>query len=139
MIQNVLLSGRYFGVPQNLDEQLGNLEAVLMKLKLKGIKLNDSKCNFFQQKIKYIEHTILKDRYQAYPDDAVALENFRKPPKTVGELRSRLGFFGYYRGYVKNFSIILKSLNNVLKGESNSQEIKTLTKKKRNSNKNICS
>ena len=92
--------------------------------------MNDSKCNFFQQKIKYIEHTILKDRYQAYPDDAVALENFRKPPKTVGELRSRLGFFGYYRGYVKNFSIILKSLNNVLKGESNSQEIKTLTKKK---------
>ena len=91
--------------------------------------MNDSKCNFFQQKIKYIEHTILKDRYQAYPDDAVALENFRKPPKTVGELRSRLGFFGYYRGYVKNFSIILKPLNNILKGESNSQEIKTLTKK----------
>ena len=92
--------------------------------------MNDSKCNFFQQKIKYIEHTILKDRYQAYPDDAVALENFRKPPKTVGELRSRLGFFGYYRGYVKNFSIILKPLNNILKGESNSQEIKTLTKEK---------
>ena len=101
--------------------------------------MNDSKCDFFQQKIKYIEHTILKDRYQAYPDDAVALENFRKPPKTVGELRSRLGFFGYYRGYVKNFSIILKPLNNILKGESNSQEIKILTKKKRNSNKNICS
>ena len=134
-----MLSRRYFGVPQNLDEQLGNLEAVLMKFKLKGIKLNDSKCNFFQQKIKYIEHTVLKDRYQAYPDDAVALENFRKTSKTVGELRSHLGFFGYYRGYVKNFSIILKPLNNILKGESNSQEIKTLTKKKRNSNKNICS
>ena len=127
-----------FWCTTKLFEQLGNLEAILMKLKLKGIKLNDSKCNFFQQKIKYIEHTILKDRYQAYPDDAVALENFRKPPKTVGELRSRLGFFGYYRGDVKNFSIILKPLNNILKGESNSQEIKT-QKKQRNSNKNICS
>ena len=127
-----------FWCTTKLFEQLGNLEVILMKLKLKGIKLNDSKCNFFQQKIKYIEHTILKDRYQAYPDDAVALENFRKPPKTVGELRSRLGFFGYYRGDVKNFSIILKPLNNILKGESNSQEIKT-QKKQRNSNKNICS
>ena len=127
-----------FWCTTKLFEQLGNLEAILMKLKLKGIKLNDSKCNFFQQKIKYIEHTVLKDRYQAYPDDAVALENFRKPPKTVGELRSRLGFFGYYRGDVKNFSIILKPLNNILKGESNSQEIKT-QKKQRNSNKNICS
>ena len=116
-----------FWCTTKLFEQLGNLEAILMKLKLKGIKLNDSKCNFFQQKIKYIEHTILKDRYQAYPDDAVALENFRKTSKTVGELRSHLGFFGYYRGYVKNFSIILKPLNNILKGESNSQEIKTLT------------
>ena len=30
-----------------LDEQLENLEAVLMKLKSKGIKLNVSKYNFF--------------------------------------------------------------------------------------------
>ena len=50
-----------------------------------------------------------------HPDDEVALENFRKPPKTVGEFRSLLGFLGYYRGHVKNFSIILKLLYDLLK------------------------
>ena len=36
--------------------------------------------------------------------DTIALEKFRTPPNTVGDLRSLLGFFGYYRNYVPNFS-----------------------------------
>ena len=75
---------------------------------------------------------ISKDDYQADPNDAAALENFRKPPKTVGELRSLLEFLGYYRGYVKNFSIILKPIYDLLKGDS-SKEIKP-PKEKRNNN-----
>ena len=101
-LDDILVYGKTF------DEQLENLEAVLMKLRSKGIKLNVSNCNFFKQKVKYLGRIISKDGHQAYTDDAVALKNFRKPPKTVEELRSRLGFLGYYRGYVKNFSIILK-------------------------------
>ena len=116
---------------KTFDEQLENLEAVLMKLKSKGIKLNVSKCNFYKQKVKYLGQIISKDGYQANPDDAVALENFPKPPKTVGELRSLLGFLGYYRGYVKNFSIILKPLYDLLKVENNSLEIKEPNRKRK--------
>ena len=90
---------------KTFDERLEKLEAVLIKLKSKRIKLNVSKCNFFKQKVKYPEQIISKDGYQANPDDTAALKNFRKPPKTVGELRLVLGFFGYYRGYVKNFQL----------------------------------
>ena len=42
------------------------------------------------------------------------MEKFRESPKTVGELRSLLGFFGYYRGYVKDFSKKLKPLYDLL-------------------------
>ena len=48
---------------------------------------------------------ISKDGYQASPDDAVAIDNIRKPPKTVGELHSLSRFLGHYRCYVKNFSL----------------------------------
>ena len=90
---------------KTFDERLEKLEAVSIKLKSKRIKLNVSKCNFFKQKLKYPEQIISKDGYQANPDDTAALKNFRKPPKTVGELRLLLGFFGYYRGYVKYFQL----------------------------------
>ena len=61
---------------KTFDEQLENLEAVLIKLKSKRIKLNVSKCYFFKQKVKYSERIISKDKYQADPDDAAALKNF---------------------------------------------------------------
>ena len=95
-----------------------------MKLKSKGIKLNVSKCNFFKQKEKYLGQMISKDEYQADPDDASVLENFRKSPKTVGEICLLLGFLRYYRGYVKKFSGILKPLYDLLKVENDLLEIK---------------
>ena len=45
---DILVYGKTF------DGQLENLEAVLMKLRSKGIKLNVSNCNFFKQKVKYL-------------------------------------------------------------------------------------
>ena len=58
-LDDILVYGKTF------DKQLKNLEAVLMKLKSKGIKLNVSKCNFFKQKVKYLGQIISKDGYQA--------------------------------------------------------------------------
>ena len=82
--------------------------------------MNVSKYNFFKQKVKHLGRIISKDGHQADLDDAFALENFRKIRKTVGELRSPLGFLGYYRGYVKKFLIILEPLYDLLKVENNS-------------------
>ena len=50
-LKNILVYGKTF------DEQLENLEAVLMKLKLKGIKLNVSKYNFYKQKVNHQKTT----------------------------------------------------------------------------------
>ena len=47
--------------------------------------------------------------------DTIALEKFRTPPNTVGDLRSLLGFFGYYRNYVPNFSKRFQPIYELLK------------------------
>ena len=114
-LDNILIYGR------NFEEHLENLEAVLKRLKEKGIKLNAKKRHFFKSEVECLGCLISKDGYRADPQDSKALENFRAPPKTVGELCSLLGFLGYYRCYVKNFSEILKPLYDLLKKDINNQ------------------
>ena len=47
-----------------------------------------------------------------------------KTTKNCWRTSFTVGFLGYYRGYVKIFSIILKPLHDLLKVENNSLEIK---------------
>ena len=89
---------------QSFEEHLENLEAILKRLKEKGIKLNAKKCHFFKREVKYLGCLISKDGHRSDPPDLVALEIFPAPCKTVSELGSLLGFVGYYRYYVKIFS-----------------------------------
>ena len=96
-LDDILIYGRTF------EEHLENLEAILKRLMEKGIKLNAKKCHFFKREIKYLGRLISKDGYRADPQDSIALEKFRAPPKTVGKLRSLLGFLEYYRCYVFKF------------------------------------
>ena len=56
------------------------------------------------------------------PVDTEALERFREPPKNVGELRSLLGLFGYYRCYIKNFAKKVKSLYDLLKNDKEGKD-----------------
>ena len=88
---------------------------MLRRLKEKGVKLRADKCNFFKSEVRYLGRLISKTGYRADPVDTAALEKLRTPPKTIGELRSLLGFLGYYRCYVQNFSKIVKPLYSLLK------------------------
>ena len=51
---------------------------------------------------------ISKDGYRPDPENVSALNACKISPKTVGNLRSLLGFLGYYRNFVKDFSRKLK-------------------------------
>ena len=54
--------------------------------------------------------------YRPDPVETAALDKFRTAPKTIGELRSLLGFLGYYRTYVRNFAAKVKPMYDLLKG-----------------------
>ena len=110
-LDDILIYGKTF------EEQVANVKAVLQRLKSRGIKLRASKCNFFQKEVKYLGRLISHDGYRPDPADTLALNKFTTPPKNIGELRTLLGFLGYYRGYVKDFSKKLKPLYDLLKHE----------------------
>ena len=108
-LDDVLCYGRTF------NEHLKNVEQVLKRLKKKGVKLRADKCNIFRSEVRYLGCLISKNGYRPDPSDVVALEKFRCPPKNIGELRSLLGFLGYYRAFVKNFAIRMKPVYDLLK------------------------
>ena len=111
-MRDVLVYGRTF------EEHTENVPRVLRCLKEKGIKLNPLKCDFFKNEIKYLVRLISKNGYCPDPENSIALEKRKIPPKTVGELRTLLGFLGYYRDYVQNFSQRLKPLYELLQNKS---------------------
>ena len=89
---------------KTFEEHVRNLKRVLQRLYARGIKLRASKCVFAKQEVRYLGRLVSGDGYRSDPADTDALEKFRVPPKNVGELRSLLGFMGYYRCYLKDFS-----------------------------------
>ena len=104
------------------------LKKVLQRLRLKGIKLRADKCSFLKKEVRYLGRLVSGDGYRMDPADTEALERFREAPKNIGELRSLLGLFGYYRCYIKNFARKVKPLYDLLKKDEDSKE-KGKTKK----------
>ncbi|KAL6491502.1 hypothetical protein MHYP_G00018470 [Metynnis hypsauchen] len=100
--------------------RMGEHEERLMKV-LKcisdfGLKLSPSKCKFFQTSVKYLGHVISAQGIQPDPDKVTAIKTW-PCPQTVRELRSFLGFTGYYRRFVRDYARIVWPLNDLLKGE----------------------
>ena len=69
------------------------------------------------QEVKYLGRLISGDGYRMDPKETEALERFREPPKNIGEVRSLLGIFGYYRCYIRDFAKKVKPLYELLKGD----------------------
>ena len=124
---------------KSFKDHVRNLKMVLLRLISKGVKLRADKCRFFQQEVRYLGRLLSKDGYRADPEDTKALEKFRSPPSNVGELRTLLGFFGYYRVYIKDFARKFKPLYDLLKKKDTDKvsSRKTPTKHQRNSKQTI--
>ena len=94
---------------KDFDTHLTNLDMVFSRLYDAGLKIKPNKCHLFQKKVKYLGHIISADGIATDPEKCEVLKSWPKPncPK---EVRKFLGFAGYYRRFVPNFSKIAKPL-----------------------------
>ena len=102
---------------EDFDGAVDGVDKVLERLRSKGVKLRAEKCHFLKREVRYLGRLVSGDGYRMDPADTEALEKFREAPKNVGELRSLLGFVGYYRCYVKDFARKVKPLYDLLKND----------------------
>lgn len=98
-----------------LEEHEERLMRVLNQLKEFGLKLSPGKCKFFQTSVKYLGHIVSERGIETDPDKVAALKTWPKP-NNLKELRTFLGFCGYYRRFVKDYSKIVKPLNELTAG-----------------------
>ena len=52
--------------------------------------------------------------YKVDPASDEVIDKLKEPPKTIGHLQKLLGFIGYYRSFIKDFSRIAKPLYDLL-------------------------
>ena len=109
------------------EEQLDRLRSVFEKLRHANLKLKCSKCNFFKREITYLGHHVSSKGIACDPKKVEVVKDW-PVPKTINDVRSFLGFVGYYRRFIKGFSKIARPLNDLLVG-SESCKKKQGTKK----------
>ncbi|KAL4008013.1 hypothetical protein ACER0C_001865 [Sarotherodon galilaeus] len=100
---------------RTLEEHEERLMKVLTRLKEFGLKLSPEKCVFFQTSVRYLGHVVSRNGVQTDPEKISALKTW-PVPQTLRELKSFLGFAGYYRRFVKGYSSIVKPLHNLTSG-----------------------
>ena len=98
-----------------LEQHESRLLQVLNRLKEYGLKLSSEKCMFFQTSVKYLGHIVSQHGVETDPQKIEALKTW-PVPENLKQLRSFLGFSGYYRRFVKNYSKITKPLNDLTAG-----------------------
>lgn len=100
---------------ETLEQHETRLLHVLNRLKEYGLKLSPEKCMFFQTSVRYLGHIVSQNGVETDPEKVAALKTWPSP-KNLKELRSFLGFAGYYRRFIKDFSKIVKPLTNLTAG-----------------------
>ena len=95
------------------DEQ-EHLKIVLQTLREKKLYAKLSKCDFWLKEISFLGHIVSTEGIRVDPVKIEAVVNW-KSPQSVTEVRSFLGLAGYYRRFVKGFSVIASSLTKLLR------------------------
>ncbi|XP_041419675.1 uncharacterized protein LOC121393898 [Xenopus laevis] len=100
-----------------LEEHDIRLFNVLEHLRQEGLKLSLDKCKFARKSVRFVGHIVSADGVDTDPEKVAAVLSWPKP-SNVTELRSFLGFCGYYRRFVEGYSKIAHPLNGLLKVRS---------------------
>ncbi len=98
-----------------LEEHEQRLFKGLDRLEEYGLKISLDKCQLCMSQVKYVGHIVSSNGVATDPEKIAAVAKW-KMPTVVKALRSFLGFCGFYRRFVKNYSAIVRPLTELTKG-----------------------
>nr|ATA66769.1 Pol, env [Haliotis discus hannai] len=109
------------------EEHVERLELVFRRLEQCGLKLAPKKCKFFKRKVRYVGYIVSEDGIEADPEKVEKIKDW-PTPTTPEDVRRFLGFAGYYRKFVKDFSKIARPLSELMP-KTGSKKSRQQTKK----------
>ena len=90
-----------------------HLRAVLETLRKEQLYAKLSKCEFWLTEVSFLGHIVSKEGIRVDQKKIEVVVEW-KPPRNVTEVRSFLGLGGYYRRFVKGFSMIATPMTRLL-------------------------
>ena len=106
-IDDILVFGNDF------ESALHSLELVLNRVAEYGLQLKSTKCNLFRTSVPFLGHIVGRAGLECDPNKLSAVANWI-PPSTIKGVREFLGFTGYYRRFVPDYSTIAQPLVRLL-------------------------
>ena len=107
VIDNILVYSKH---RENHDT---HLRVVLETLRKEQLYVKLSKCEFWLNEVSFLRHIVSKEGIRVDPKKIEVVVKW-KPPRNVTEVRSFLGLAGYYRTFVKRFSMIAAPMTRLL-------------------------
>ena len=106
-IDDILVFGHDF------ESALQSLELVLIRVAEYGLQLKSTKCNLFRSSVPFLGHIVGRAGLECDPTKVSAVGNWI-PPSTIKGVREFLGFTGYYRRFVPDYSTVAQPLVRLL-------------------------
>ena len=97
----------------NFESALHSLELVLIRVAEYGLQLKSTKCNLFRTSVPFLGHIVGRAGLECDPNKLSAVANWI-PPSTIKGVREFLGFTGYYRRFVPDYSTVAQPLVRLL-------------------------
>lgn len=95
----------------------GNLEKLKILLNRAAefnLQINWSKCKFLHRKVEFLGHVVENGMVSPSPTKIKAVEHFPEP-KNVKNVQAFLGLSGFFRKFVRVYSMIAKPLSDLTK------------------------
>jgi hypothetical protein len=101
----------------SFDDCLTNLEKVLSRCEEKNLVLNWKKCHFMVTNDIVLGHIVSLKGIEVDKSKIELIVNL-PTPKSIKDVRSFLGHVGFYKRFIKDFSVISKPLSNLLTNDN---------------------
>lgn len=99
------------------EEHLERLYLIFNSLRECNLKLNAKKCKLFQKQVKNVGFVVSVDEISTDPDKVQKVLDW-PVPRHPDEVREFVGFAGFYRRFIKDFSKIVKPLQDIMQPQN---------------------
>jgi hypothetical protein len=109
---------------ESVKDHLAHIELLFGKLVEFKLSANPEKCSFLMKEVAFLGHLVSQQGVRPDPAKVETIRK-RKPPENYKEVRSFLGLMGYYRTFIKDFTVLAAPLREL---EAESQTFPWTTK-----------